>query len=80
MDSGKVYLQRRYTPRPGHAILTGAVLVRLLGMGMLDGSLSPARVAAIGAYALAMLGVCVLACIVPTRQAMAIEPTEAMQD
>ena len=25
------------------------------------------------------LGVCVLACIVPTRRAMAIEPTEAMR-
>jgi ABC-type lipoprotein release transport system permease subunit len=26
-----------------------------------------------------MMGVCVLACIVPTRRALAVEPTEALR-
>ena len=33
----------------------------------------------IGLYALLMMGVCMLACIVPTRRALAVEPTEALR-
>lgn len=31
------------------------------------------------AYAAVMLGVCLLACVVPTRRALRVEPTEALR-
>ena len=31
------------------------------------------------AYAVLMMGVCMLACIVPTRRALRVEPTEALR-
>jgi putative ABC transport system permease protein len=33
----------------------------------------------LGAYATLMLGVCLLACIVPTRRALGVEPTIALR-
>jgi putative ABC transport system permease protein len=36
-------------------------------------------VALLVAYAVLMLGVCLLACVVPTRRALGIEPTEALR-
>jgi ABC-type lipoprotein release transport system permease subunit len=33
----------------------------------------------VAAYAVVMLGVCMLACIVPTRRALSVEPTEALR-
>ena len=32
------------------------------------------------AYAALMMGVCLLACIVPTRRALRVEPTEALRE
>jgi putative ABC transport system permease protein len=36
-------------------------------------------VAMLVAYAFVMLGVCLLACIVPTRRALGVEPTIALR-
>ena len=41
--------------------------------------LSPSEVAAIGAYMALMLLVCLLACILPTRRALSVEPAEALR-
>jgi ABC-type lipoprotein release transport system permease subunit len=41
--------------------------------------LSPSEVAAIGAYMALMLVVCLLACILPTRRALRVEPAEALR-
>jgi ABC-type lipoprotein release transport system permease subunit len=30
-------------------------------------------------YAVAMMGVCLLACVVPTKRALGVEPTEALR-
>ena len=43
------------------------------------GPLSPRGIALLVAYATFMLGVCLLACVVPTRRALRIEPTEALR-
>jgi putative ABC transport system permease protein len=43
------------------------------------GALTPARVGALLAYAALMLGVCLLACVVPTRRALRVQPTEALR-
>jgi ABC-type lipoprotein release transport system permease subunit len=41
--------------------------------------LSLKDVAMIVAYAILMLGVCLLACVVPTRRALGVEPTVALR-
>ncbi|HYH80559.1 MAG TPA: ABC transporter permease [Longimicrobium sp.] len=63
----------------GLGIAAGGVLV---GAGLLlesRGAVSPKGAALFVAYAALMLGVCLLACIVPTRRALGIEPTEALR-
>jgi hypothetical protein len=44
-----------------------------------DGELSLTHAGALLAYAVFMLAVCLLACAVPTRRALSIEPTEALK-
>ncbi|HEX2167172.1 MAG TPA: FtsX-like permease family protein, partial [Longimicrobiales bacterium] len=60
-------------------IAAGAGLVAiviLLGSG---GEVSADGTARLIGYAALMMGVCMLACIVPTRRALRIQPTEAMR-
>lgn len=45
----------------------------------LNGDLSLAQLAILVAYAILMLGVCLLACVVPTRRALSVEPTIALR-
>ncbi len=45
----------------------------------LSGELSLEQIAILLAYAILMLGVCLLACVVPTRRALAVEPTIALR-
>ena len=47
------------------------------GLGHIDFSL--ANLGLLLAYAVLMLGVCLLACVVPTRRALSVEPTEALR-
>jgi putative ABC transport system permease protein len=44
-----------------------------------EGGLSLAHAALLVPYSALMLAVCLLACIVPTRRALRVEPTEAMR-
>ncbi|MGV3710186.1 MAG: ABC transporter permease [Gemmatimonas sp.] len=63
----------------------GSVVVRNhkpdgdLGMHILAGGLPIGQFVALIAYAALMLGVCLLACIVPTRRALGVQPTEALR-
>jgi ABC-type antimicrobial peptide transport system permease subunit len=69
-------------------VLTGGALIALMafavaggdgGLGRVEGGLSVANVALLLAYAALMLGVCLLACIVPTWRALNVEPTVALR-
>jgi predicted permease len=78
---------RRPLTQVGIGIAVGAALI-YLGADVLSRtefqnapiSLSPRQVALLVVYAAFMLGVCLLACIVPTRRALRIQPTEALRD
>ena len=75
---------RRPLIQVGLGILAGAALIAAAGsldteMPGLSGALSVKDVAIIIGYAALMLGVCLLACIVPTRRALAVEPTVALR-
>ena len=50
-----------------------------MGMHTLEGGLSLGQLATLVGYAALMLGVCLLACIVPTRRALGVQPTEALR-
>lgn len=65
-------------------ILAGTALIIAAGsietqMPGLTGDLSVREYAIITGYAMLMLGVCMLACIVPTRRALAVEPITALR-
>ena len=57
-------------------LVVGCVLALLLG-GQI--ALTPSHVAGLFGYGLVMCGVCLLACIVPARRAMAVDPIEALK-
>jgi hypothetical protein len=69
---------RRPLTQVGLGIAAGAALVLWL-MGGMERLLPLEELAVLGVYVLFMAGVCVLACIVPTRRALRIEPTEALR-
>jgi predicted permease len=60
-------------------VVAGAGLMAALSLGPI-GAMSFRTVGLFVAYALFMLGVCLLACIVPTRRALQVEPTEALRE
>ena len=75
---------RRPLIQVGLGILAGGALIVLGGnleteMPGLSGDLSLKQYAMILGYATVMLGVCLLACVVPTRRALSVEPTVALR-
>ncbi len=69
-------------------VLTGAALAGLFLVYMTScqdgvcedsGVVTAPRVALLLLYSLLILGVCLLACVVPTRRALAVQPTEALR-
>ncbi len=63
----------------GAGIGVGAVLVAALSPLVLGGVPSVTEAALIAAYAAIMLAVCALGCVVPARQALGIQPIEALK-
>ncbi len=81
---------RRPLTQVGLGVLAGTILIAAgtvaasgwapdQGINLSDARISPAQVALLVAYAVLMLGVCLLACVVPTRRALGVEPTEALR-
>jgi putative ABC transport system permease protein len=62
-------------------VVLGAVVFLALRVGLSDPGLEPSarEIAILVGYAAVMLGVCLLACIVPTRRALKVQPTEALR-
>jgi putative ABC transport system permease protein len=69
-------------------VIAGAVLIALASMAVAKttqfegtgiGGLTLGDVPLLVGYAILMLGVCTLACVVPTRRALRVQPTEALR-
>jgi ABC-type lipoprotein release transport system permease subunit len=70
---------RRPLAQVGTGVIVGVYLAYNLARSYADG-LTGREAGAVAGYAAFMLGACVLACIVPVRRALAIEPTDALRD
>jgi predicted permease len=79
---------RRPLTQVGLGVAAGGALIGLVALllstgGLEDGKFKPTftlgQVAALVVYAAFMMGVCLLACVVPTRRALGVEPTEALR-
>ena len=69
---------RRPLAQVGLGVVVGGGLVAAL-VQVIIGVVSAREAGLIAAYATLMMGVCMLACIVPTRRALRVEPTEALR-
>jgi hypothetical protein len=63
----------------GAGVLAGGCLTAALAYGILRGGVLPNGLLWVTGYATLMMAVCLLACAVPTRRALAVEPTEALR-
>jgi predicted permease len=63
----------------GIGILAGGCMTGALAYGVMRDALGVKESAVIVAYAALMMGVCLLACVVPTRRALRVQPTEALR-
>jgi putative ABC transport system permease protein len=63
----------------GIGVVAGGCLTAALAYGLMRGALDARGTALMVAYAALMMGVCMLACVVPTRRVLRIEPTEALR-
>jgi putative ABC transport system permease protein len=60
-------------------VVAGGLLTGWLTHTVLDGAVSPLQGGLVAGYAALMMAVCMLACVVPTRRALCVEPTEALR-
>jgi ABC-type antimicrobial peptide transport system permease subunit len=63
----------------GLGIVAGGMLTAAFSFGVLGASLWPNGALMVVAYSGLMMGVCMLACIVPTRRALSVEPIDALR-
>ncbi|HEU4631213.1 MAG TPA: ABC transporter permease [Gemmatimonadaceae bacterium] len=70
---------RRPLTQIGLGAALGGSLIAVAAFATPEIELPPRYVALLVAYAAFMVGVCLLACVVPTRRALRVEPTEALR-
>jgi ABC-type antimicrobial peptide transport system permease subunit len=63
----------------GVGILAGGCITGALSYGVMRGSLGLTGSALIVGYAALMMAVCMLACVLPMRRALRVQPTEALR-
>jgi len=63
----------------GIGILAGGCMTGALSYGVMRGALGLKGSVVIVAYATLMMGVCLLACALPMRRALRVQPTEALR-
>ncbi len=64
----------------GIGILAGAAIVSAMPLAIYMETYSPRLFALIVTYSAGMMAVCLLACVVPTRRALGIEPMDALRE
>ena len=69
---------RRPLAQVGLGVIAGGGLVAVLTRAV-AGELSANEIALVVAYVAMMMAICLIACIVPTRRALRVEPTEALR-
>jgi ABC-type antimicrobial peptide transport system permease subunit len=69
---------RRPLAQVGFGIVIGGILVAVTFLGLFESMPTGTEVALIAAYCVLMMGVCLLACVVPTRRALRVEPARAL--
>jgi putative ABC transport system permease protein len=77
-DVVAVVLRRPLTQVAG-GVLLGGVLVALTFIALYETTPRPIELAVIAGYSIGMMGVCLLACVVPTRRALAVQPAEVLR-
>jgi len=70
---------RRPLAQVALGIVAGGGLVAALALGYHGGTVPLKHAGLVVAYSAIMMAVCMLACIVPTRRALRVEPTEALR-
>jgi len=70
---------RRPVTQVAIGVLLGCSLLALLQHATADDGLTARAGLTFGAYGAALFAICLLACLVPTRRALAVEPTEALR-
>jgi hypothetical protein len=69
---------RRPLTHVGVGIVLGGILVVAAFLGLLESMPTGIESALIAAYCVLMMGVCLLACVVPARRALRLEPARAL--
>jgi predicted permease len=69
---------RRPLSQVGGGIVVGGILVTVVFLMVFESMPTASEAALIAAYCALMMGVCLLACVVPTRRALRIEPARVL--
>jgi predicted permease len=70
---------RRPLTQVALGVATGGLVIGIMAVQLSGGPLSVGNVALLLAYVALMFGVCMLACAVPTRRALRVQPTVALR-